>query len=87
MAHIVGVSGDSAESHAKFRDKHKLTFPLLADPDREMIKAYGANGVLFPKRVSFLIDTKGVIRKIYKSVKPDQHAEQVLRDIKQIDAR
>lgn len=85
VAHIVGVSGDSSESHAKFREKHDLPFPLLADPDREIIKAYGANGILFPKRVSFLIDTQGVIRKIYKSVKPAAHAEQVLRDIQQID--
>lgn len=81
VAHIVGVSADSVATHKKFEKKHGLQFPLLADTDRAMTKEYGANGFLFPKRVSFLIDKKGVIRKIYKSVQPAEHADQVLRDI------
>ncbi|MCH7492891.1 peroxiredoxin [Patescibacteria group bacterium] len=81
VAHIVGVSADSVATHKKFEKKHGLQFSLLADTDRAMTKEYGANGFLFPKRVSFLIDKKGVIRKIYKSVQPAEHADQVLRDI------
>lgn len=79
--YIVGVSADSVTSHKKFEQKHKLQFPLLADTERVMTKEYGANGFIFPKRVSFLIDKKGKIKKIYKTVKPAEHAEQVLNDI------
>jgi peroxiredoxin Q/BCP len=75
---IVGVSADSAASHKKFQAKHELPFTLLADPKRELIKSYGANGIIFPKRVSFLIDPQSKIRKIYNQVKPAEHATQVL---------
>ena len=81
ISHIVGVSADSVDSHKKFEQKHVLQFPLLADTDRMVTKNFGANGIILPKRVSFLIDREGIIRKIYKSVKPDEHAEQVLKDI------
>ena len=54
---------------------------LLADPDRTMIQAYGADGMLFPKRVSFLIDPEGIIRKIYPKVNCAEHAEEILRDV------
>lgn len=79
--HILGVSADSAESHKKFAEKYHLTFPLLADPERSIIESYGANGVLFTKRTSFLIDPAGKIAKIYTSVKPEEHAPEVLADI------
>lgn len=79
--HIVGVSADNVASHKKFEQKHKLQFPLLADTERVITRDYGANGFIFPKRVSFLIDKNGKIRKIYKTVKPAEHAEQVLKDI------
>ncbi len=81
LVQVVGVSGDSVASHQKFQSEHKLPFELLADADRIMVKAYGANGILFPKRVSFLIDPNGTIQKIYRTVKPDRHAAQVLSDI------
>jgi peroxiredoxin Q/BCP len=81
---VVGVSGDSVESHVQFRAKYQLPFSLLSDPDRTMIAAYGADGVLFPKRVSFLISPEGVIRKIYPSVKPEEHAKEILADAKSL---
>ena len=80
----MGVSGDSVESHVAFREKHHLPFSLLADPDRTMIAAYGADGILFPKRVSFLISPEGVIRKIYSSVKPEEHAKEILEDARSL---
>jgi peroxiredoxin Q/BCP len=83
---VVGVSADSVVSHKKFRVKHELPFTLLADPKREMIKSYGANGLVFPKRVSFLIDPGGIIRRIYSPVKPADHASQVLADLKELAA-
>lgn len=57
-AAVVGISPDSPESHARFRDKHALPFILLSDPDRKVLTAYGAYGekVLYGKK------TQGVIR-------------------------
>lgn len=78
---IVGVSADSSESHRRFIQKYSLPFTLLADTNKKIIDAYGANGLFFKKRVSFLIDPQGIIRKIYDSVKPEQHAQEILRDI------
>ncbi|OGJ59517.1 peroxiredoxin [Candidatus Peribacteria bacterium RIFCSPHIGHO2_01_FULL_55_13] len=78
---ILGVSKDDAESHARFAEKYDLPFPLLADPDKAIIAAYGADGVIYPKRVSFLIAPDGTIKKIYDKVACEEHAEEVLRDI------
>lgn len=79
---IVGVSGDTLESHKIFREKYQLHFSLLADPAWKMITAYGVDGILFPKRTSFLISPQGVIRKIYTSVVPEKHAEDILADVR-----
>lgn len=89
---VLGISADSAASHAKFAAKFDLPFPLLADQNREMIKAYGvlAEKSMFGKkflgikRSSFLIDPEGKIAKIYPSVKPSQHAQEVLRDLEKL---
>ncbi len=83
---ILGVSGDSQKSHQSFTEKYQLPFPLLADSDKDMIKAYGADGAIFNKRVSFLINPEGKIEKIYTHVKPVEHPIQVLKDIQQIRA-
>lgn len=81
---IVGVSADSSESHRKFVAKHSLPFLLLVDTERVTTKAYGANGIIFTKRTSFLINPQGVIAKIYRSVKPNKHAQQVLHDVESL---
>lgn len=78
---IVGVSADSVESHLKFAGKYKLPFTLLADPERKIIDAYGANSMLFGKRTSFLIDPKGIIKKIYEKVDAAAHPKQVMEDV------
>ena len=83
---VLGVSGDSVASHGKFRDKYKLNFPLLSDPDRAVATKYGAWGekVLYGKktvgmiRSTFVIDAEGVVRKVFPRVKVDGHAEKVL---------
>lgn len=67
----------------RFTDKEKLTYPLLADADKKTAKAYGvlsARG--FANRATFVIDKKGVVRKIYPKVKPAENAEEVLDWIK-----
>jgi peroxiredoxin Q/BCP len=86
---VLGVSGDSVASHEKFRDKYKLNFPLLSDPDRAVAKKYGAWGekVLYGKktvgmiRSTFVIDGDGVVRKVFPRVKVDGHAEKVLEAV------
>ena len=85
-AAIVGVSRDSAASHAKFAEKYSLPFILLSDPDLEAIKAYGVwqEKKLYGKtsmgvaRTTFIIDEEGVITHIMPKVKPDTNAAEVL---------
>ena len=86
---VLGVSGDSLISHEKFKAKYKLNFPLLSDPDKAVAKKYGAWGekVLYGKktigmiRSTFVIDGRGVVRKVFPRVKVDGHAEQVLEAV------
>ena len=77
---VLGVSADSPESHSKFVNKYGLNFTLLADPNRAVIKSYEAGG-LATKRISYLIDPKGMIYKAYPKVSPAEHADQVLKDL------
>lgn len=78
---ILGVSADNQKSHLKFAEKFSLPFPLLADDEKKIIGAYGADGLIMPKRTSFLINPEGKIITIYEKVKPNGHAQQVLKDI------
>ncbi|KKT28556.1 MAG: Alkyl hydroperoxide reductase/ Thiol specific antioxidant/ Mal allergen [Candidatus Yanofskybacteria bacterium GW2011_GWA1_44_21] len=89
---VLGISADSVKSHKKFRDKYGLPFTLLADEKKGVIKKYGVwakkkfmgkeyMGIM---RTSFLIAPGGKIFKIYENVKPEIHAEEVIRDFKNI---
>lgn len=83
---VIGVSSDDVTSHERFAEKYDLPFPLLADPDKEILGAYGTwgqknlYGRLFmgAKRTSFLIDPDGVVRHVFKRPKTAAHAEEVL---------
>ena len=83
---VIGVSADPIESHKKFAEKYNLPFSLIADPDKKIITAYHAWGKkkLYGKeyegtlRITYLIDENGLISRIIKNVKPEQHAEQIL---------
>jgi peroxiredoxin Q/BCP len=83
---VVGISGDSAESHAKFRDKYRLNFPLLVDSDHAVAEKYGAwreknmygKKSMGIQRSTYLIDAAGKVAKVWKTVKVDGHDEQVL---------
>jgi peroxiredoxin Q/BCP len=81
---VLGVSKDSPQSHVKFREKYELPFILLSDIDKSVIDAYGADGVLFNKRITYVIDPNGVIAKIYPNVDPAGHAIELLNDIKNL---
>lgn len=80
---VLGVSPDSVSSHRKFRDKHGLNFPLLADEDRAVADAYGVwkrkklygRTFLGIERSTFLIDEQGRIAEIWRKVKPKGHAD------------
>jgi len=85
---VLGVSVDSEASHKKFAAKYKLPFTLLADPNHAIADAYGVYGekkfmgrtYMGVKRMTFLIDEKGKIKKVYEKVKPEEHAREVLQD-------
>ena len=62
---VVGISNDSVESHRKFRDKHKLPFTLLSDPDLKVAEMYDSKGMLGVKRSIFLLDEEGTIRYLH----------------------
>ena len=86
---VLGVSPDPVKSHDKFVEKFKLPFTLLADEDKKIVEAYGVWGqksfmgrkYLGTYRVTFLIDAVGRIKKIWPKVKPDEHAEEVLKEL------
>lgn len=89
---VLGVSGDSAQSHQKFCEKHSLGFPLLVDEGRTIAEHYGVvvEKSMFGKkyrgirRDSFLIGKNGEIIKHYKKVKPAEHPSEVLADVKNL---
>ena len=82
---LLGVSLDDAASHADFSQRHGLTFPLLADPDATVARAYGSLwdfGLLrFAKRHTFLIDPAGRVAKVYRDIDPARHAQEILADL------
>ncbi len=80
-ATIIGVSGDSVRSHASFVEKYNLPFTLLADPEKNVLDAYGANGEVYAKRTTFIINPDGKIAKVYDKVSPDVHATQMIADL------
>jgi peroxiredoxin Q/BCP len=83
---VLGVSPDDVASHAKFRDKFRLDFPLLADPGHRVAETYGAwrEKNLYGKvsmgiqRSTFLIDREGVVRKAWRKVSVDGHDDEVI---------
>jgi peroxiredoxin Q/BCP len=79
---ILGVSEDSVDSHKEFCTKESLTLKLLADSGHEVAPQYGSladyNGMKIAARNTFVIDPKGVIRKVYLKVSPNPHSQEVL---------
>ncbi|TWT69085.1 thioredoxin-dependent thiol peroxidase [Crateriforma conspicua] len=87
---LLGVSGDTAESHQDFRDKYDLPFPLLVDKDHKMSEKYGAyreknmygKKSMGIQRSTFLIDADGKVAKVWKRVRVDGHDDQVIEAVK-----
>jgi peroxiredoxin Q/BCP len=82
---ILGVSLDSVDSHKGFCTKEGLNFKLLADTEHKVADLYGSimqhGDQQYAARNTFLIDPKGVIRKVYIGVDPNKHSEEVLADL------
>lgn len=82
---VLGVSLDDAASHAAFRQRHGLPFPLLSDPDGRTAAAYGAlwdfGIVRFAKRHTYLIDPHGRLARVFTSVTPDRHDTELIAEI------
>jgi peroxiredoxin Q/BCP len=83
---VIGVSPDSVERQAKFKEKENLPFILLSDEDHEVAEKYGVwvQKSMYGKkywgveRTTFLIDPAGSIERIFRKVKPKTHSEQML---------
>ena len=89
---ILGISADSVESHLQFANKYNLTFPLLSDLDKKVIKSYQAwapkiifgKEVLGIKRISYLINPEGKVDQAYENVNPTTHSGQILTDLNKL---
>jgi peroxiredoxin Q/BCP len=75
---VLGVSVDDEASHHQFTQKYNLNFPLLADTDKKLIKAYDVDGGGYAKRVTYVIDGNGKIIHVDSSVNTATHASDVL---------
>jgi len=83
---VIGISKDAISSHEKFRKKHKLTISLGSDPEKAMADAFGVwvqkslygRTYMGMDRATFLVDSKGVIRQIWRKVKVPGHVDAVL---------
>lgn len=92
---VLGVSADDVKSHKRFCDEQSLNFTLLSDPDAEVCKKYDVwrEKAMFGskqwgiERTTFLIDPQGKVAKLYTSVKPLGHAEQVIKDIVELQKK
>jgi len=87
-ATVIGISTDNSASHLKFIEKQSLNFSLLADTDGKVSTSYNAlfklGPIKFSKRHSFIINPEGDITKIYRSVSPSLHSQELLSDLAQL---
>ena len=84
-AEVLGISVDDAASHKKFLEKHKLPFILLADSEKKVTEFYDVKNLIGKaKRVTFVIDSNGIIKKIYPDVDVSTHGQEVLVYVKSL---
>ena len=89
---VWGVSADDAKAHRKFADKYELNFPLLIDPEKGMLEAYGAwieksmygKAYMGVQRITYLIDPAGAVARVWPKVKPEEHADEVAAALEEI---
>ncbi len=78
---VLGVSMDDEASHQQFTQKFSLPFPLLADTNGAITKAYDVDGGGYSKRVTYVIDGSGKIIQVYTTIKTDSHASDILAEL------
>lgn len=89
---VIGVSPDSEKSHKKFETKYNLPFTLIADESHDVVNKYGVwgekqmfgNHYMGVHRTTFIIDEKGIIRKIFLKPKNKAHAEEIIETWKKV---
>lgn len=84
---VLGVSTDNVASHQAFAKKYKLSFPLLADEDKRIAKAYDVIGLLgkivgMANRVTYIIDKEGIVEEVFTDVKPEEHVKDLVEIFK-----
>ena len=89
---IVGISADDAASHKAFCNKFAFTIELLADADSGLMKTLGLpqtewKGMQFWERTTYIVDPKGIVRKVYAKVDPNGHEKVLLDDIQDLKAQ
>ncbi len=85
-AEVVGISKDTVDSHKQFYDKYNLNFTILSDISHNTMKAYDSWGVMMADRNTFIINPEGEIVKEYKGVEPSEHAGEIIKDLKELQA-
>lgn len=87
---ILGVSRDTLESHQKFKDKYGYNFPLLSDTKGNVSYSYSVLPKIsltgWSKRATFLIDSNGIIVKVWEHIKISAHASEVLKEVKKLNS-
>jgi len=90
---VFGVSIDPPESHTRFIAEHRLPFPLISDERQEIVKSYGVwiektkegKTYMGTERSTFVIRPDGSIKSIFRSVKPEEHAETVIENLRNFE--
>ena len=88
---IIGISADDVDSHKNFCTKFAFTVDLLADTNSELMKTLGLGqsewkGMKFWERTTFVVDPRGIIRRVYEKVNPEGHERVLLNDIRALKA-
>lgn len=78
---IIGISYDKSEEHEKFKMGYDLPFVLLSDKNKEVSKMYGADGLVYAKRITYIIDKDGKILAVYPKVDVNSHSKEILEFI------
>lgn len=89
-AEVVGISSDGGSSHRAFKDKHRLPFVLLSDPDAQVARSFGVKKVLglLPGRATFVLDSQGVVQLSFSSqLNMHAHVNEALEAIRRISKR
>lgn len=85
-AEVVGISKDTVDSHKKFAGKYGLNFTILSDTSHKIMKTYDSWGVMMAERNTFIINPSGEIVKEYHGVEPNDHAAEIIADLKTLQS-